>query len=151
MLSVSIIGYGYWGTKLARNFQNSSYFEILSIVDKKRNNLNNAKKNLPSIECYLDYKKAIKNNHLDLVIISTPTSSHFKIAKFALDNSKHVLVEKPLCLSSKEAKELNKIAKLNNETVGVRQENIVGFTFHPELTPSPNYLNWLSLFINGGA
>ena len=41
------------------------------------------------------------------------------------------------------------IAKLNNEAVGVRQENIVGFTFHPELTPSPNYLNWLSLFING--
>jgi len=119
MLSVSIIGYGYWGTKLARNFQNSSYFEILSIVDKKRNNLNNAKKNLPSIECYLDYKKAIKNNHLDLVIISTPTSSHFKIAKFALENSKHVLVEKPLCLSSKEAKELNKIAKLKNRMIFV--------------------------------
>ena len=39
------------------------------------------------------------------------------------------------------------IAKLNNDVVGVRQSNIVGFTFHPELTPTPNYLNWLSTFM----
>ena len=43
------------------------------------------------------------------------------------------------------------IAKYNNEPVGVRQNNIVGFTFHPELTPSPNYLNWLSFFLKGSS
>ena len=59
MYNISIIGFGYWGKKLARNFQNSSYFEILSIVDKKKSNLVNAKKNLPMAECYSDYKNAI--------------------------------------------------------------------------------------------
>ena len=49
MFNISIIGYGYWGKKLARNFQNSSYFDILSIVDKKKSNLVSAKKK--SIEC----------------------------------------------------------------------------------------------------
>ena len=92
MLNVSIIGYGYWGTKLARNFQNSSYFKISSISDKKRTNLSQAKRNFPLVKCYTDYKKIIKNDTLDLIIVSTPTSSHFKIAKFALENSKHVLV-----------------------------------------------------------
>ena len=48
MLNISIIGYGYWGRKLARNFQNSGFFEILSIVDTKKSNLIDAKKNLPS-------------------------------------------------------------------------------------------------------
>ena len=48
MLSVSIIGYGYWGTKLARNFQNSSYFNIISISDVRKVSLNLVKKNLPT-------------------------------------------------------------------------------------------------------
>ena len=114
MLNISIIGYGYWGSKLARNFQNSSYFNILSIVDKKRISLINAKKNFPKIKCYSDHKKATKDILIDMIIISTPTSSHFKIAKLALENSKHVLVEKPLCLSLKQVKILNKIAKRKN-------------------------------------
>ena len=119
MLNISIIGYGYWGTKLARNFQNSAYFDILSIVDKKKINLINAKKNLPPVEFYSDYKKAIKNELLDLIVISTPTSTHFNIAKFALENSKHVLVEKPLCLSSKQVKKLDSIAKLKKRMIFV--------------------------------
>ena len=47
MYNVSIIGYGYWGSKLARNFQNSAFFNISSIVDKNKINLIKAKKNLP--------------------------------------------------------------------------------------------------------
>ena len=111
MFNISIIGYGYWGKKLARNFQNSSYFNILSIVDKKRINLINARKNLSNIKCFSNYKKALQNDLLDLVVISTPTSTHYNIAKFALENSKHILVEKPLSLSLKQVDKLNKIAK----------------------------------------
>ena len=119
MLNISIIGYGYWGEKLARNFQNSTDFNILSIVDKKKTNLVNAKKNLPSIKCYLDYKKAIKNDLLDLVVISTPTSTHFNIAKTSLEHSKHILVEKPLCLSLKQVDELNSASKLKKKMIFV--------------------------------
>ena len=119
MLNISIIGYGYWGSKLARNFQNSSYFNILSIVDKKRKSLINAKRNFPMIKCYSDHKKATKDILVDMIIISTPTSSHFKIAKLALENSKHVLVEKPLCLSLKQVRVLNKIAKRKKRMIFV--------------------------------
>ena len=119
MLNVSIVGYGYWGSKLARNFQNSAYFDVLSIVDKKKINLINAKKNLPHAECRTDYKKAIKNDLLDLVIISTPTSSHYSIAKFALENFKNILVEKPICLSLQQVRLLNKLAKKNNRMIFV--------------------------------
>ena len=58
-MNVAIIGYGYWGSKLARNFQNSSFFDIVNIADKKNKNLTVAKKILPSAECFFDYKKAI--------------------------------------------------------------------------------------------
>jgi len=119
MLIVSIIGYGYWGSKLARNFQNSAYFNISSIVDKKKVNLINAKKNFSHIKCHRNYKKTIKNDLLDLVIISTPTSSHYRIAKFALENFRNILVEKPICLSLKQVKILNKIAKRNNKMIFV--------------------------------
>ena len=63
MFNISIIGYGYWGKKLARNFQNSTFFNILSVVDNKKTNLADAKKTLPSIECYSNYKSVVKNNN----------------------------------------------------------------------------------------
>ena len=119
MYNICLIGHGYWGEKLARNFNNSEFFKLVSVVDKKNANLNLAKKKYPSIKCYKDYKIAIKNSLLDLVIISSPTSTHYKIAKYALENYKHVLVEKPLSLSLQEVKKLNKIAKLNSKFIYV--------------------------------
>ena len=111
MYNACLIGHGYWGEKLARNFNNSEFFNLVSIVDTKKQNLNSAKKKYPSIDLNENYIDAIKNSLLDLVIIATPTSTHFKIAQFALKNNKHILVEKPLSLSLQEVKKLNKIAK----------------------------------------
>ena len=111
MYNVCLIGHGYWGEKLARNFNNSEFFNLVSIVDIKKRNLNLAKKKYPSIDLNKNYIDVIKNSLLDLVIIATPTSTHFKIAQFALENDKHILVEKPLSLSLPEVKKLNKIAK----------------------------------------
>jgi predicted dehydrogenase len=111
MYNACLIGYGYWGEKLARNFNNSEFFNLVSIVDPKKQNLNSAKKKYPSIDINKNYIDAIKNSLLDIVIIASPTSTHFKIARFALENAKHILVEKPLSLSLQEVKKLNKIAK----------------------------------------
>ena len=119
MYKACLVGYGYWGKKLARNFQNAKFFNIVSIIDKKHNNLVSAKKSYPLIKCYKDYKKPIKNDFINLVIISSPTSTHFKIAKYALENSKNILVEKPLSLSLKEVKTLNKIAKIKKKMIFV--------------------------------
>ena len=119
MFNACLIGFGYWGTKLARNFQNSEDFDLVAIVDIKKKNLNYAKKNYQIIKTYNNYKKAIISNDIDLVIISSITSSHYKIAKFALQNNKHVLVEKPLSLSLREVKILNKIAKNKKKMIFV--------------------------------
>ena len=119
MLKIALIGYGYWGSKLARNFQNLETFKLISIADIKSKNLSLAKKNYPLTNTSNDYKSIIKNNIIDLVIISSPTTTHYKICKFALENYKHVLVEKPLSLSLKEVKKLTKIAKSKKKMIFV--------------------------------
>ena len=119
MLKIALIGYGYWGSKLARNFQNLEVFKLISIADIMSKNLSLAKKNYPLLKTSNDYKNTIKNNIIDLVIISSPTTTHYKICKFALENYKHVLVEKPLSLSLKEVRELIKIAKSKKKMIFV--------------------------------
>ena len=119
MLKVSLIGYGYWGKKLARNFQNSEFSDIASICDIKKNNILSAKKNYPLIKYFSNYKKAINDKFINLVVISSPTSTHYKIAKFALENNKNILVEKPLSLSLSDVKKLNKIAKARKKMIFV--------------------------------
>ncbi len=117
-LKVSLIGYGYWGPKLARNFQNSNYFKLISVSDKSKFNLLRAKKDFPFIATSKDYKKTITDN-IDLVVIATPTETHFKISKYALERKKHILVEKPISLSINEVLNLEKISKKNKKKIFV--------------------------------
>ena len=111
MMNVLVIGYGYWGPKLSRNFSNYNYFNLHSISDLKSLNLRKAQKNYPNVKTYKDYKKAIKLNKFDLVVVSTPTNTHYKISKYILSKKINLLVEKPLCNSLKEHNELNKIVQ----------------------------------------
>ena len=67
MYNACIIGFGYWGQKLARNFQNSELFNIISICDNKKKHLKIAKKDYPTINYYNNYKSAIKNNAIKLI------------------------------------------------------------------------------------
>ena len=112
------MGYGYWGPKLARNFQNSNFFKLVSVSDKSQSNLLQAQKDFPFITTSKDYKKLI-NNNIDLVVITTPTNTHFKISKFALQMKKHILVEKPISLSQKEVLNLERISKRNKKKIFV--------------------------------
>jgi len=109
MYNVAIIGYGYWGPKLARNIQNSNNFKINFIVDKSDKNLNIAKTNFPLCKLSKDYK-SIDHEKVDLVVISTPTITHFQIANYFLKKT-NVLIEKPVALSIKDVKKLENISK----------------------------------------
>ena len=84
--NVLIIGYGYWGPKLSRNFSNSNNFNLHSICDLSSRKLNDAKKNYPNVKTYSNYKFALKNNKYKLVVISTPTTTNLKIAQHGLTN-----------------------------------------------------------------
>ena len=100
MYKVAIIGYGYWGPKLSRNVNNSNKFNIEYIIDQSKKNLERAKKDFPLSKLLTDYKD-LKKNDIDLVIISSPTKTHYNIAKHFLKFT-NVLVEKPLSLKSKD-------------------------------------------------
>ena len=114
---VALIGYGYWGPKLARNINSSNMFKIDYIIDSSKKNLEKAKKDFPLSKLLKNYIN-LKKNDIDLVVISSPTKTHYKITKHFLGFS-HVLVEKPLSLNSKDIIDLEKIAKKNNKLLFV--------------------------------
>jgi|TARA_B110000114_G_C15021480_1_gene369075 predicted dehydrogenase len=114
---VALIGFGYWGPKLARNINNSNMFKINYIIDNSKKNLEKAKKDFP-LSKLLNNHLNLKKDDIDLVVISSPTKTHYKITKHFL-NFSHVLVEKPLSLNSKDIIELEKLAKKNNKLLFV--------------------------------
>ena len=107
--NVAIIGYGYWGPKLARNVNNNDKFKIKYIIDYSKKNLEKAKKDFPLSKLSTNYTN-IKKTDIDLVIISSPTKTHYSIARYFLKFT-NVLVEKPLSLKTKEVLDLEKISK----------------------------------------
>ena len=114
---VAIIGYGYWGPKLARNIQNSNEFQIDYIVDTSKKNLINAKKSFPLSQFLNDYKK-LDTSKIDLVVISTPTITHYKLAAHFLKYS-NILIEKPLALNNHDVKKLERISKKSKKKLFV--------------------------------
>ena len=118
-IKVSLIGYGYWGAKLARNFQNSNFFNLVSIIDTSQKNLTKAKKDFPLVRADKNYKDILKVKNISLVIIATPTNTHTEIAKFVIQQGMHVLVEKPLSLSLNEVTKLENLARRNKKLLFV--------------------------------
>ncbi len=116
-MKAALIGYGYWGSKLARNIQNSNNFQIDYIIDNSKKNLDNAKKNFPLAKFYSDHKK-LNTSVVDLVVISTPTKTHYQLAKYFLKYT-NVLIEKPLSLNKNHVLELEKISKKNKKKLFV--------------------------------
>lgn len=110
-INVAILGYGYWGPNLVRNFKKFSDCNISYIVDKDINKLNEAKKLYPNLKCISNPLTAIKDKNVDAIVVALPVSQHYKYAKLALQNNKHLLIEKPATNSYKKLKELSNIAK----------------------------------------
>ena len=118
-INVGIIGYGMSGQYFHAPFIHANEkFSLNKIVERKSNY---AKKDYPYIEIVRDYKSLIKDDELDLIIVSTPNSTHLNIAKEALLAGKHVIVEKPFTPISKEADELIRLAKKQKRILSVFQ------------------------------
>ena len=109
-LKVGVIGYGYWGPNLARNFYELPSSELVAIADQKQDQLDRAQAKFPHIKLTKDYRELFELG-LDAVVVSTPPKTHYSIAKECLLNNLNVLVEKPLTLSSKDAEELIQLAE----------------------------------------
>lgn len=115
MYKIALIGYGYWGANLLRNLVESIYVSSIFLHDSNNERLLLAKKIYPSIEITNEILEILYNDEIDIVIIATPTSTHYHLAKIALKHHKHVLVEKPICTSSKEVEELYQLAAIENK------------------------------------
>ena len=111
MIKVGIVGYGYWGRNLVRNFNNLSSCD-LSVVCEKEETRQHALLNLyPSLKVTPNYEDLLTNPELNAIVIATPVDTHYNLAKQALEAGKHVLVEKPLTGSFETSKELVDLAK----------------------------------------
>lgn len=113
IVSVGVVGYGYWGPNLVRNFMglSSERARVKIVCDARQERLDAAASIYPSIEVVTDYDSMIADPQIDLVAIATPVSSHFPLAERALRAGKHVLVEKPLTANVAEAEGLVELAK----------------------------------------
>lgn len=109
MSKIALIGFGKRGKTHLRNLKNISGVEVVAICDTQ-----NLKSQINSIQYFKHYEKMLKQISIDAVIISVPTVMHYEIAKKCIENRKHVLIEKPITIDSKEAADLMKTAKRFN-------------------------------------
>lgn len=110
-MNVGIIGYGYWGPNLVRNFSLVNNCKVKMVSDFRQERLSVVSRTYPGIEVTTNPDDIITSNEIDAVIIATPVFTHFPLAKKALENGKHVLLEKPMTSTVKEAEELMSLAK----------------------------------------
>jgi predicted dehydrogenase len=111
MIRMGVIGYGYWGPQIVRNFHSTDGCEVGVICDKSPDSLRRAGKAYPHIRTSTDLCDALASPNIDAVAVVTPVWTHFELAKAALENGKHVFVEKPFTSNSAQAEELIDLAE----------------------------------------
>ncbi len=114
MINIGVVGYGYWGPNIVRNFNSIKDARVVSVCDKNPEVLKNIQANYPAIQTITDSNKLISSPDIDAVAIVTPVFTHFELAKLALQNGKHVFVEKPFTSTVAQAEELIELADKNN-------------------------------------
>ncbi len=119
MVKLGIIGCGYWGPNLIRNFNSIPDSEMTYCAELNESRLSHIKNIYPKIKATKDYKELLEDKNVDAVVIATTIETHHKIAKDALNAGKHVLIEKPITNSSKDAIELIKLAEKNKKVLMV--------------------------------
>lgn len=122
-LKVGAIGYGYWGPNLIRNFVELPTSVVVAVADLDENRLNHVRERHPQIPITTRNHRELFELGLDAVVVATPPHTHYKIVRECLENGLHVLVEKPLTLTSADAQELVRIADEHDRRL------MVGHTF----------------------
>lgn len=108
--TVGVIGCGYWGPNLVRNFKSLTSCRLKCICDMNQNRLRHLQSLYSDVQAFTDSADLIGDPELDAIVVATPVAYHYKLAKAALSAGKHVMVEKPLASSSAECEELIEIA-----------------------------------------
>jgi predicted dehydrogenase len=123
MVNVAVVGCGYWGPNLVRNFSRVQGCALTTICDADASRLTPLQRIYPGIEARTSFQEVIKDSKIDAVALATPLRTHFKLGEAALQHGKHLLVEKPLAMTSEECVRLIGIAEEKGLTL------MVGHTF----------------------
>jgi predicted dehydrogenase len=103
MIGVAVVGYGYWGPNLVRNFVQVEDAAVVAVCDQSAERRALVEKLYPAVRTYDDVDKLLADEAVDAVVVATPVSTHFDLAMAALETGKHVLVEKPITPTAAEA------------------------------------------------
>lgn len=127
MVTIGVIGAGYWGTNVVRTFQNMDGCSLKYVADTRPGRREFIAKNFPQTQVIDDYKTILQDPEIDAVSIVTPVETHFEIAREAILAGKHIYVEKPFTHKSESAAALVSLAKDHNVKI------LVGhlFEYHP--------------------
>ena len=123
MIGIGVIGYGYWGPNLVRNFAECRGAAVRAVCDTRPERLQIAERRYPGVALTTTPAEVCARSDVDAVVIATPVDRHFELAMMALRAGKHVLVEKPMASTSEQA------SRLIDEAAARRLTLMVGHTF----------------------
>lgn len=106
MVNIGVIGYGYWGPNLVRNFAETAGLELKAVADLDQRKLDIVQRRYPGIQTTNNYQDLLKNPEIDAIAVATPVSSHFELGMAVLKAGKHLWLEKPMTETSAQASEL---------------------------------------------
>jgi len=111
MVNIGIVGYGYWGPNVVRNFNAVKEARVVAVCDSNTRVLDDARRMYPHFDFFSDYRDITTSSKVDVVAVITPVSTHYEIARSALQHGKHIFVEKPFTSTVKKAEALIHLAE----------------------------------------
>src|SRR5215216_5436803 len=122
-IKVGVVGCGYWGPNLIRNFRSLPDCRLKTMCDLSKDRLKHLKSLYPEVEASTDFSELVKDPEIHAVVIATAVRFHFKMAKESLEAGKHTFIEKPMAASAAECEELIHLAVKHGVTL------MIGHTF----------------------
>src|SRR3989449_5694651 len=114
MIRTGVIGYGYWGPNIVRNLRSLEGCQLAAVCDQSPAALQRVRQAYPDLPVTTKPYDLLTSPEIDAVAVVTPVSTHFDLAKVALENGKHVFVEKPFTSTTQQAEELIELADRKN-------------------------------------
>ena len=106
LVGIGVVGYGYWGPNLVRNFSSIEGAQVIAICDMDAAKLALGQRRHPNVLITNEFQDLLKDKRIDAIAIATPVHSHFELALAALKAGKHIFVEKPLAQTSEQVRRL---------------------------------------------
>src|SRR6266852_1148512 len=113
MIGIGVIGYGYWGPNIVRNLRSLEGCQVAAVCDQSPAALRRVKQVYPDLPVTANASELLTSAQIDAIAVVTPVCTHFELAKAALQNGKHVFVEKPFTSTPQQAEELIELADRN--------------------------------------